>query len=389
MQISEQILNMKDDCVKIRRDLHRIPEIGFELHQTHEYIKPLIEQTQPDELRVLAGAGFKAVYYAEGADRTIAFRADMDGMKNTEENRFRFRSRNKGVMHGCGHDGHMTILLLLARWISLNRERLKCSVVLIFQPGEEGWGGARKMIDEGVLENPKIDRIYGLHLWPTVPKGKIGIRWSNLMAQTSDFEIKVHGKSAHASTPQMGIDAIVVAAELITMIQSVITRDVDPHQDALLTLGKIVGGTSHNVIAEEVTISGTLRVFSNDLYRTLSHKIAALMQGLETATGAQIDIERKVRYPSVRNPRELVEQFYAVLDSMDDAVLVEPVMAAEDFAEYQQERPGVFFFLGVQEPSGTAPLHSSHFDFDERVLLTGVETFKRILEGASSCTKKK
>ena len=292
-------------------------------------------------------------------------------------------------MHGCGHDGHMTILLLLARWIAENRAHLHCNVVLLFQPGEEGWAGARRMIDEGALENPRVDCVYGLHLWPTVPKGRIGIRWDYLMAQTSDFEITVHGKSAHASTPQMGIDAIVVAAELITMVQTVITRDVDPHQDALLTLGKIQGGTSHNVIAEDVTISGTLRVFSNDLYRTLSHKIAALMQGLETATGAQIDIERKVRYPSVRNPRELVEQFYAVLDSMDDAVLVEPVMAAEDFAEYQQEIPGVFFFLGVQEPSGTAPLHSSHFDFDERVLLTGVETFKRILEGASSCTKKK
>ena len=160
---------------------------------------------------------------------------------------------------------------------------------------------------------------------------------------------------------------------------------LSPH----ITLGKIQGGTSHNVIAEEVTISGTLRVFSNDLYRTLSHKIAALMQGLETATGAQIDMDRKVRYPSVRNPRELVEQFYTVLDSMDDAVLVEPVMAAEDFAEYQQEIPGLFFFLGVQEPTGTAPLHSSHFNFDERVLLTGVETFKRILECESKCTKKK
>ena len=135
------------------------------------------------------------------------------------------------------------------------------------------------MIDDGALENPRVDCVYGLHLWPTVPKGRIGIRWDYLMAQTSDFEITVHGKSAHASTPQMGIDAIVVAAELITMVQTVITRDVDPHQDALLTLGKIQGGTSHNVIAEEVTISGTLRVFSNDLYRTLSHKIAALMQG--------------------------------------------------------------------------------------------------------------
>lgn len=144
MQISEQILSMKDDCVKIRRDLHRIPEIGFDLQKTHEYIKPIIEACRPDELKVLAEVGFKAVFYAKDADRTIAFRADMDGMKNTEENKCRFRSRNKGVMHGCGHDGHMTILLLLAKWISLNRDKLKCNVVLLFQPGEEGWGGARK-----------------------------------------------------------------------------------------------------------------------------------------------------------------------------------------------------------------------------------------------------
>ena len=348
-----------------------------------------LRQCAPDRLETPAVCGVKAVFFAKDAQKTIALRADMDGIHNDEANDVPYRSQRPGCMHGCGHDGHMTILLLLARWIAKNRARLHCNVVLLFQPGEEGWAGARRMIDDGALENPRVDCVYGLHLWPTVPKGRIGIRWDYLMAQTSDFEITVHGKSAHASTPQMGIDAIVVAAELITMVQTVITRDVDPHQDALLTLGKIQGGTSHNVIAEDVTISGTLRVFSNDLYRTLSHKIAALMQGLETATGAQIDIERKVRYPSVRNPRELVEQFYAVLDSMDDAVLVEPVMAAEDFAEYQQEIPGVFFFLGVQEPSGTAPLHSSHFDFDERVLLTGVETFKRILEGASSCTKKK
>ena len=368
MNLSKEIASMYDDAVRIRQDLHRIPEIGFQLHDTQAYVLNELRQCAPDRLETLAVCGVKAVFFAKDAQKTIALRADMDGIHNDEANDVPYRSQRPGCMHGCGHDGHMTILLLLARWIAENRARLHCNVVLLFQPGEEGWAGARRMIDE---------------------KGRIGIRWDYLMAQTSDFEITVHGKSAHASTPQMGIDAIVVAAELITMVQTVITRDVDPHQDALLTLGKIQGGTSHNVIAEEVTISGTLRVFSNDLYRTLSHKIAALMQGLETATGAQIDIERKVRYPSVRNPRELVEQFYAVLDSMDDAVLVEPVMAAEDFAEYQQERPGVFFFLGVQEPSGTAPLHSSHFDFDERVLLTGVETFKRILECESKCTKKK
>lgn len=380
MQISEQILNMKGDCVKIRRELHRIPEIGFDLHKTHEYIKPLIEQCKPDELITLAETGFKVVFYAPGAQRTIAFRADMDGMKNTEENRFRFRSRTRGVMHGCGHDGHMTILLMLAKWVSQNRDKLKCNVVLLFQPGEEGWAGARRMINEGALVNPKVDRIYGLHLWPTVPKGKIGIRWENLMAQTSDFVIKIHGKSAHASTPQMGVDAIVVAAELITMIQSVITRDVDPHQDALLTLGKINGGTAHNVIAEEVTMSGTLRVFSNELYDRLMTQIISLLKGLELATGAGISMETVVHYPYVANPREMVEKFYTVLDSMDDVVLVEPVMAAEDFAEYQQEVDGMFMFLGINGGRGGAPLHSSRFDFDEDALLVGAEAFKRILE---------
>lgn len=380
MRISEEILGMKDDCVKIRRELHRIPEIGFELHKTHEYIRPILEECCPDEVSTIAETGFKVVFYAPGAERTIAFRADMDGMSNTEENRFRFRSRHRGVMHGCGHDGHMTILLLLARWISRNRDKLKCNVVLLFQPGEEGWAGARKMIDEGALVSPKVDRIYGLHLWPTVPKGKIGIRWENLMAQTSDFVIRVHGKSAHASTPQMGVDAIVVAAELITMVQSIITRDVDPHQDALLTLGKINGGTAHNVIAEEVTMSGTLRVFSNELFDKLKKQLLALLKGLEMATGATISLETIVHYPYLANPRELVERFYTVLDSMEDVVLVEPVMAAEDFAEYQQEVEGMFMFLGINGGRGGAPLHSSKFDFDEDALLVGVEAFKRILE---------
>lgn len=380
MRISEEILGMKDDCVKIRRELHRIPEIGFELHKTHEYIRPILEDCCPDEVLTIAETGFKVVFYALGAERTIAFRADMDGMSNTEENRFRFRSRHRGVMHGCGHDGHMTILLLLARWISRNRDKLKCNVVLLFQPGEEGWAGARKMIDEGALVSPKVDRIYGLHLWPTVPKGKIGIRWENLMAQTSDFVIRVHGKSAHASTPQMGVDAIVVAAELITMVQSIITRDVDPHQDALLTLGKINGGTAHNVIAEEVTMSGTLRVFSNELFDKLKKQLLALLKGLEMATGATISLETIVHYPYLANPRELVERFYTVLDSMEDVVLVEPVMAAEDFAEYQQEIEGMFMFLGINGGRGGAPLHSSKFDFDEDALLVGVEAFKRILE---------
>lgn len=382
MQISDQILSMQDECVRIRQDLHRMPEIGFRLYDTQAYVRKELEACEPDSIETLALTGVKAVFYAKNAEKTVAFRADMDALHNDETNDVPYRSCREGVMHACGHDGHTTILLLLAKWIAKNRKKLRYNVVLLFQPGEEGWAGARRMIEDGALENPKVDQIYGLHLWPTVPKGKIGVRWGYQMAQTSDFEITVRGKSAHASTPQMGIDAIVVSAELITMLQTVITRDVDPHQDALLTLGKIQGGTSHNVIAEEVVISGTLRVFSNELFHVLSHKMLALMQGLETATGAVFQIERKVHYPCVSNPRELVEQFYTVLDSMDDVELVEPVMAAEDFAEYQQAVPGMFLFLGVQGGKGGAPLHSSNFDFDEDALLYGAEVFKRILEGA-------
>ena len=292
MQISDQILSMQDDCVRIRRDLHRIPEIGFRLYDTQAYVRKELEACGPDSLETLALTGLKAVFYAKGAEKTLAFRADMDALRSEETNDVPYRSCREGAMHGCGHDGHTTILLLLAKWIAKNRKKLRCNVVLLFQPGEEGWAGARRMIEDGALENPKVDQIYGLHLWPTVPKGKVGVRWGYQMAQTSDFEITVRGKSAHASTPQMGIDAIVVSAEFITMLQTVITRDVDPHQDALLTLGKIQGGTSHNVIAEEVVISGTLRVFSNELYHVLSHKMLALMQGLETATGAVFQIER-------------------------------------------------------------------------------------------------
>ena len=270
MHLSKQIESMYDDAARIRQDLHRIPEIGFQLRDTQAYVLRELKQCGPDRIETPAVCGVKAVFFAKDAETTIAFRADMDGIHNDEANDVPYCSQRPGNMHGCGHDGHMTILLLLARWIAKNRAHIHCNIVLLFQPGEEGWAGARRMIDDGALENPKVDRIYGLHLWPTVPKGKIGVRWDYLMAQTSDFEITVHGKSAHASTPQMGIDAIVVAAELITMVQTVITRDVDPHQDALLTLGKIQGGTSHNVIAEEVTISGTLRVFSNDLSATRS-----------------------------------------------------------------------------------------------------------------------
>ena len=374
-----------DELVAIRRDIHAHPETGMHETRTAALIRSELEKMGVDEIQQPLPTAVVALIHGNLTADTLWTLAVKAGTVLSA-------SVNEGVMHACGHDLHTTMLLGAARTLCHMRDQFAGTVKLIFEPSEDLMpGGARALVAAGVMESPHVDAIFGQHVCPSENDsvGRMQLYKGYFTSAVDLFHITVHGKSAHASTPQMGIDAIVVAAELVTMVQTVITRDVDPHQDALLTLGKIQGGTSHNVIAEEVTISGTLRVFSNELYRTLSHKIAALMQGLETATGAQIDMDRKVRYPSVRNPRELVEQFYTVLDSMDDTVLVEPVMAAEDFAEYQQEIPGLFFFLGVQEPTGTAPLHSSHFNFDERVLLTGVETFKRILECESKCTKKK
>lgn len=379
MKLHEEIQAMESEAIRLRQALHQIPEIGFQLFKTQAFLMQELEPCRPDRMEKLAVTGLKVVFETPDAEETVAFRADMDGLMNQEQNQVAYCSQHEGKMHGCGHDGHMTVLLLFAKWIAAHRKDLKRNVVLLFQPGEEGWAGAKRMIEDGAMENPKVDRVYGLHLWPTVPKGKIGVRWDYLMAQTSDFEITVHGKSAHASTPQMGVDAIVVAAEMITMLQTVITREMDPHQDALLTLGKIAGGTSHNVIAEEVRISGTLRTFSDDLFQQMIRKCTALVQGLEVATGAKIEVHRRVYYPCVRNPRDLVERLYGVLDSMEDTVLVEPAMAAEDFSEYQRQVPGVFCWLGIQGGKGGAALHNTNFDFDEDVLLTGVELFRRIL----------
>lgn len=378
MLIHDEVSALLDYGTETRRALHRIPEVGFELYKTHQYIMDELTALNPDLLDSLADTGVKAVWYAKDARETIGFRADMDGLNVLEQNETDYISTHVGKMHGCGHDGHMTMLLMLAKLIAKHRDELKYNVVLLFQPAEEGWGGAAAMIEDGALENPHIDRIYGIHLWPTVPKGKIGIRWGHMMARSCEFDIYAQGVSAHGASPQMGVDAIVASAELIAMLQSAITRSVDPHQDALLTIGRITGGSARNVIADRVEMNGTLRVFSSEVYDNLMHRIHAMTEGVALATGAKFEVYERIQYPSVDNPRPLVEDLYTYT-GMEDIVLIEPAMAAEDFACYQQQIPGIFMWLGIQGGKNNQPLHNCRFDFDEDVLLVGVEVYRRLL----------
>lgn len=378
MRLRNSVAALLHDAEDIRRALHRIPETAFEEYETRDYIISQLEKCEPDEIVRLSDTGVKAVWYAQNPEQTLAFRADMDGLDLKELNDTDYVSEHEGKMHGCGHDGHMTMLLLLARLLHSFHDRLRNNVVLIFQPGEEGKGGARVMINAGALVNPKVDRIYGFHLWPTVPKGKIGVRWGEQMAQSCEFDVMIKGRSAHGASPQKGIDAIVAAAEFIAILQSAITRSVDPHQDALLTIGRISGGVARNVIADSVEMNATLRVFSSEVYNQLLRRIHSMADGVALATGAKFEINELMQYPSVKNPRWMVEDFYTYMD-MDDIVLVDPAMAAEDFACYQERVPGLFLFLGVGGGKNSQPLHNGRFDFDEDVLLTGVEVYCRLL----------
>lgn len=384
MQIHEEVRALLQDCISIRQELHRIPETGFEEYKTSEFIWKDLLKCSPDSIQKLAGTGIKAVYYAKNSSspakdtETIAFRADMDGLDNEEAGDSPYKSIHRGKMHGCGHDGHMTMLLLLAKLIHKFRTALSVNVVLLFQPAEEGKGGAIRMIGEGALEDPVVDRIYGMHLWPDVPKGKFGVRWGPMMAKTCEFDLTVHGLSAHGASPQMGVDAVVAAASLITLLQTAITRNVDPHQDKLLTIGKIKGGTARNIIADEVVMNATLRVFSQQVYDQLMKRINSMTEGLAVATGASFTISELMHYPCVDNPRHMVEEFYSYVDK-DDVILVEPSLGAEDYSCYQEKIPGLFLFLGAGGGKNTASLHNNLFDFDEDALLYGVELYRRML----------
>lgn len=378
MRLHPMVEALEKSAVRIRRDLHRIPELALAERKTQAYLLAYLEKLAPDSLERIAGTGVKAVFYAPQAADTIALRADMDAIGVQEVTGHNYASQHRGRMHACGHDGHMTMLLLLAELVAPRRAQLRCNVVLLFQPAEEGYGGAKLMVEQGALENPRVDRIYGLHLWPTVPVGRLGLRWGPMMAKTMEFDLVVEGVSAHGASPQMGVDAIVAAAELISMIQSVLTRGIDPHEDALLTIGRIEGGTARNVIADRVEMNATLRTFTDDVFERITAKLRQTLRGVEMATGAKASFVEHMRYDCVDNPRYLVEDFYTYMDK-EDLYLVEPVMAAEDFSYYQQKVPGLFVFLGTGQPGFEAPLHASAFDFDERALLAGVETYRRLL----------
>lgn len=372
-EIEIRISEYEEIVRKHRRALHKIPEIGFSEHKTHAYLMEQLAKLEPDEIRVFAGTGIRAVFRGNGKGRVIAFRSDIDALPVKEETGCDFASEHEGFMHACGHDGHMAALLTFAQWISDNRQKLADDVVLLFQPAEETIGGAKPMVEQGALENPHVDVVYGMHVMPDVPKGKIATCPGPLMAQTCEMDIIIHGKSAHGATPHLGCDAITAMGHLITLMQTSVARCVDPCQQALVTIGRVHAGDQRNIIANKAVLEGIIRTYSNEVYDGLEKRIRDDLRAVEAAFGVETELIKRVYYPCVNNDAAEVERVRALLG--DRFMLAKPKMTAEDFSFYQLSVPGVFVFCGVMDEAHTSPLHASTFDFDETALLPGIALF--------------
>ena len=360
-----------------RRALHRIPEFGYDLFKTRAYVRAALEKTAPDVLEP-CDEGLRAVYYAAAPEQdAIAFRADMDALRIQEENAHDFCSEHPDYMHACGHDGHMAALLMLARIIAARRAELKRHVVLIFQPAEENQGGAKRMLQAGAFADPPVSEVYGMHLMPQVPRGKVGLKAGPLMALVETVEISVAGRTAHGAQPHMGCDAVIAAAHIVTSIQAALSRRVDPMETRLFTVGSLHAGTIANIIADRAEMEGTLRAYNDETAEAVHDIIRAALVGADALYGTHSEMRISQKYPAVINHEGPVEKLRRLAG--DKAVPVEPLAIAEDFSEYLRVVPGAFFFCGYGDETHQMPLHSSRFDFDERALLTGVELYEKLL----------
>jgi hippurate hydrolase len=372
MQDQERLESYRDEAIRLRRALHQIPEEGFKLEKTQAYIIDYLKKMGYVPEKV-GDSGIVLYIKGENEADVIAFRADMDALCIREEADHDYVSRHPGMMHACGHDGHMTMNLLLAKYLFDHPEAKKRSVLLIFQPAEEGPGGAKPMVEAGILTKYHVKAIFGYHLFPFIKEGILGTTDGPMMAKNSEFFITVHGVSGHAAEPQLAVDAIVASASLVTSIQSIISRNSDPLESAVISIGLLHGGTRVNVVAEEVQLGGTIRSFSMETHRMIHRRLAEIVQGVELAYGCRIELKFVDMYPPVINDPLLYRVFLELCEP-EECEKIQKIMLSEDFAFFQKEIPGLFIGLGTRntEKGFVHDLHKTEFNFDESVLLTGV-----------------
>ena len=386
IKIREEIKNIKDEIYAIRRHFHRYPELSFKEFNTAETISEHLDKLGISHKKGVGKTGVVGEI-TFGPGPTIALRADMDALPIQEENNLDYKSLNDGVMHACGHDGHMAILLGAANALSKNSKLKKGTVRFIFQPAEEGLGGAKYMIEDGCLD--KVDEIYGLHLWNYQLYGEVGIKDGPVMASADLFDIEVSGKGGHGATPQGTVDAIVVASNLLTMLQTIVSRNTNPLESTVLSIGKIKGGHNFNIISDKVYMSGTTRAYTEENRKMIKQRMKEVIEGVSKSFGADIKLNYKDGYPPTVNHSSQVEKVLEAASSIVASGAKNPYlsMGGEDFSYYLQNKPGCFFFVGSAPNENeilSTPHHCSHFNIDERALLVGASVYLNLIENSFS-----
>ncbi len=367
------------ELVRHRRHFHMHPELSLKEFGTAAYIEREMRELQPDDMRTgVGGTGVLATLCGGKPGPVTLLRADMDALPVTEVSDVEYRSRNDGVMHACGHDGHIAILLCAARELAARRAEIAGTLVLCFQPGEEGYAGNKLMIEDGALERPHVDRCFALHLFSGLDVGKIGVRDGPFFASSDEFHLAIRGKGGHGAMPERAIDPIVAGAHFVTMLQTIVSREIAPKDPAVFTVGKFHAGSTFNVIPSEALMEGTVRSFDAGVRASMPERMERIVSGLARAMRVEYDLKYRYGYPpTVNDPRmnEIVRTVGArVLGEQNVVYPHDVVMWAEDMAYMLAERPGAYFIVGARGMQlGTFPQHSAQYDIDERALAVGFE----------------
>jgi hippurate hydrolase len=391
MRLVEPILAHQSELETIRRDIHAHPELCYEEQRTADVVASRLTEWGIPVVRGLGITGVVGIIKNGSSERAIGLRADMDALPMQELNTFEHASRHAGKMHACGHDGHTAMLLGAAHYLSQNRN-FDGTVYLIFQPAEEGGAGARRMIEDGLFERFPMDAVYGLHNWPGMAAGKFGVVAGPMMASSNEFRVVVKGKGAHAAQPHRGIDPVMVAVQIAQAWQTIISREKNPLETAVLSITQIHAGSATNVIPDDAVLIGTVRTFTTEVLDLVERRMQDMAQGVASAFNAGVDFTFKRNYPPLVNHATqtafAIEAMKAVVGADNVDANVEPTMGAEDFAFMLQAKPGCYVFLGNGDGEhrlgghglGPCQLHNGSYDFNDQLLPIGASYWVRLVE---------
>lgn len=375
--IKSKAIEIKNWVIEIRRDFHQHPELGFEEYRTRDKVIEYLNEMSIEN-KIVAKTGVMGIIRGKRKGKTVALRADIDALPMEDKKEVPYKSKVKGKMHACGHDAHTAILLGASRMLKDLEDEIKGNIKLFFQPAEETIGGALPMIEEGVLEDPYVDGVFGLHVDNSIEAGQIGIRYGQMKAASDEIKVNIYGKNSHGAYPQDGVDAIAVAGQVLNALQMVVSRNVDPRTSAVLTIGTIKGGCAGNIIADKVEMEGIVRTLKAESRTLVIDKIRDIVEQIPKSLGGRGEMIRQESYPPLINDDYMVDIIKSNgLELLEEDSVYEipyPSFGVEDFSYFAANRPSAFFQLGSgnREKGIIYGGHTPYFDIDEECLIIGV-----------------